>query len=144
MRTTARLVRGHFCIGLDGKQVQLQTDRIAETAGRVSVKNRRIWMIKLAIEEAPRRNAFSGASLRHHSYTFLLRRPCLSILSSVYAFMDAYRRWIAKLWSNVRRELRWSARLLPQPPCLTFRVVNAVVQNTSGNRPSIGTLALGR
>ena len=51
--------------------------------GCVSVKNRRIWTLRLAIEEALRRNALSGPSLRRLvgliSYAFLLRRPCLSI-----------------------------------------------------------------
>ena len=93
------------CIGLDAKQVQLQTDKIAETNraaglsvhlvtksrskveflglsldgvdGRVSVKNRRIWMIELAVEIALTRNALLGASVRrlvgHLSYAFLLR-----------------------------------------------------------------------
>ena len=84
---------------------------------RCPLKNRRIWMIKLAIEEALRRNALSGASLRrldgHLSYALQLRRPCLSILSSMDALIDAYPLRIAMLWSSVRRELRWTASILP-------------------------------
>ena len=93
MRTTARLVRGESCLHrLDARQVQREADKIAETAraaglfvhlvtkasskdeflglsfdgvfGRVSVESRRIWMRKLAIGEALRRSALSGASLR--------------------------------------------------------------------------------
>ena len=164
------------CIGLDAMQVQLQTDKILETAarlavhpvtegssnddvvgvsfdrvyGRVSVKNRRIWMVKLAMEDALRRNALSGASLRrlvrHLSYAFFVTASCLSILSSAHAFIDACPRWIAKLWSNVWRELRWAASLLPfvfadlrrpwygrlslaTPPCLAMGFVSADAQN---------------
>ena len=132
----ALYVDSFACSGLDAKQVQLQTDKIAETAraeslavhpvtiasskdemsglsfdgihGRVSSEHRRLLM-KLAVDEALRRNALSRASLRrlvdHLSCAFFLRRSCLPILSSVCAFLDAYPRWIAKLWSSVRREL---------------------------------------
>ena len=132
-------------IGIDANQLHLQTNKIAETAravglsvhlvtkasskdemlgfsfdgvrGRVSVKNCRIWMMKLATEGALHRNTLSGASLRqlvgHIPYVFLSQRPCLSIISGVYALMDAYPRRIARLWSGVRRELRWAASLPP-------------------------------
>ena len=83
----ALYVDNFACIALDANQVQQQTDKIAGTAqaagltkanskdeflgisfdgvvGHVSVESRRIWMIKLSIEQALRRNALSGASLR--------------------------------------------------------------------------------
>ena len=105
------------------------------------MKNRRSRII-LATEEALRRNELSGASLRrlvgHFSYAFLLRR------SSVYNFIDAYPRQIAKLWSSVRCELGWAASLSPEvfaylrtincvlatPPCLVTGFADADAQNT--------------
>ena len=114
----ASYVENVACIGLDAHQVQRQADKIAEISraaglsgipvtkasskdefvelsfdgvcGRVSVQSLRSWMRKLAIEEALRHSALSGASLRrlvgHLSHAFLMRRPCLSTLSSVVAF----------------------------------------------------------
>ena len=94
MRTEARLVRGHLVLASGSTQSKFSFNptELPETAhtaglavhpvaeasskdeflglsfdgvhGRVSVKHRRYWMITLAIEEALRRNALPGASLR--------------------------------------------------------------------------------
>ena len=130
---------------------------------RVSVKHRRIWMIKLAIAEALRRNALSGASFRrlvgHLSYVFWLRRPRLFSHSLMRVCLLMTRTLAGSLscGSGVRRELRWSAAslvlqclqiyealgttdfLLAMPPCLAVGFVNADAQNTrlrKSGRPS--------
>ena len=89
------------CIGLDAKQVQLQTTKSPILHGPRAcpytllprqVRKMNSWSFplmesmgasaaKIRFEGALRRNALSGASLRrlvgHLSYAFLLRRPCL-------------------------------------------------------------------
>ena len=83
----------------------------------VSVKNRRIWMIKLAIEEALRRNTLSGRPCVDSWNTFLTRL-CYGVHASRFfqACTPSLMRTLARspsLWSGVRRELRGAASLLP-------------------------------
>ena len=79
----------------------------------------RAWKLRLGIEGLLSRGACSGDEMRAliGSCTFagLVRRESLSVFSAVYAFMDRYMHRRARLWTAVRRELRWFAA---PPLCL--------------------------
>ena len=66
------------------------------TNGRVSVKNRRIWMIKLALDGTLRRNALSSACLRlvgHLSCAFV----AVSMTFHSQAFSRFLTRFLAEM-----------------------------------------------
>ena len=51
--------------------------------------------------------------LGHITWAMLLRREALALLGSVYAFARQDAALPLRLWSSVRKELRWVASLLP-------------------------------
>ena len=86
---------------------------------------RRIWKIRLGIEELLRRGSATGKEMQvvigHVSFCFLLRRELLSTLGAVYAFGRRAEGVKMVLWPAVRRELRWAVALLP----LVYRRLDA-------------------
>ena len=102
---------------LSGKdQVFCRLEFDSET-GRIRVPNARIWKLRLALLHVFEKGTVTGSQLRrlvgHYTWAALLRRESLSILAATYRFIDLAgdREW--RLWSSVRRELRWAVMLLP-------------------------------
>ncbi|CAK0839946.1 unnamed protein product, partial [Prorocentrum cordatum] len=83
----------------------------------VGVAPRTAWRLILGLRELLRRGRASGAQLRsivgHITFRVLLRRPILSVLYTVYAFIDRHPVRVAPLWDTVKQELEWISRLVP-------------------------------
>ncbi|CAK0863277.1 unnamed protein product, partial [Prorocentrum cordatum] len=83
----------------------------------VGVAPRTAWRLILGLRELLRRGRASGAQLRsivgHITFRVLLRRPILSVLHTVYAFIDRHPVRVAPLWDTVKQELEWISRLVP-------------------------------
>ena len=87
----------------------------------IRVSWRRLWRLKLGIAEVLRLGKLTSKQLAcivgHITWTLLLKRECLSILNSVYAFMNLHSDIALGLWPSVRRELRQVASILPLICC---------------------------
>ncbi|CAK0796309.1 unnamed protein product, partial [Prorocentrum cordatum] len=83
----------------------------------VGVAPRTARRLILGLRELLRRGRASGAQLRsivgHIMCRVLLRRPILSVLHTVYAFIDRHPVRVAPLWDTVKQELEWTSRLVP-------------------------------
>ncbi|CAK0866856.1 unnamed protein product [Prorocentrum cordatum] len=99
----------------------------------LSVRHKNISRLRYALEEILKRGRCSGALMRvlvgHITWTTLMRREGLSILQSVYAFVEFAGSTPSTLWQSVRREL-WQVRSLLPLLRLDVSVVTAVF---SGN-----------
>ena len=77
----------------------------------------RLWRLRLGIKHIATLPRVSGTQLEklvgHITWALLLRRECLSILSSVYVFIKRFYQEPALIWPSVRRELEQVAALLP-------------------------------
>ena len=85
--------------------------------GRISVRHERLWRIRLAATEMLARNRVSGHQLRrflgHFTWSALLRREALSLVSTCYKFVEWAQETTCGIWAPVRRELGWIISLLP-------------------------------
>ena len=84
---------------------------------RVSIKRRRLWRIKFAIDTVLRRKFLSGACLRilvgHITWALLIRREGFALLSSCYMFIEKHTDKQTRLWPSVLRELSQIESILP-------------------------------
>ena len=84
---------------------------------RISIKVKRIWRIRLALQQILARGFISGAGLEiiigHITWILMVRREALSILNECYTFIRHHRSSIISLPPGVRRELWQISSLLP-------------------------------
>ena len=84
--------------------------------GLVSICPGRLWKIRLATLGLLKRRGVSGAQLEvlvgHYVHCFLLCRPALSVFRSSYDFIQKHRDSPARLWPQIRAELRAASALL--------------------------------
>ena len=120
-RVTAGLEEQGFSVHEDTAEAVDRTDFVGLAfdgrARAVRVSTRRMWWVRLAIEELLSQGRCSGDMLEvilgHVTWLMLLQRSTLSILSSVYAFVKANKQQIAPLWDSVAHELKLVRDLLP-------------------------------
>jgi hypothetical protein len=83
----------------------------------ISVSNSRLWRLRLGIQYLLRLKQASGALLEclvgHLTWVGLVRRECLSILATTYAFIHKNPVQQTELWSSVRWELESFSAILP-------------------------------
>lgn len=83
----------------------------------VTMTPRRLWKLKLAINELLRQGWGSGQLVErivgHCTFAALLRRELLSCFQAVYVFIRKRYHVHGRLWPEVARELRWVSSLLP-------------------------------
>ena len=85
--------------------------------GHVAVQRRKLWRLRLAVEDLLGRRSCSGhmieVILGHATWLILCRREALSIFDACYRFAHRHRHEHVRLWGNVRRELQHLVALLP-------------------------------
>jgi hypothetical protein len=83
----------------------------------VAMTPRRLWKLKMAIDELLRQGWGSGQLVErivgHCTFAALLRREILSCFQAVYVFTRKRYHVHSRLWPEVARELRWVSSLLP-------------------------------
>ena len=83
----------------------------------VTMTPRRLWKLKLAVDELLRQGWGSGQLVErivgHCTLASLLRRELLSCFQAVYVFVRKRYHVHGRLWPEVVRELRWISSLLP-------------------------------
>ena len=83
----------------------------------VTMTPRRLWKLKLAVDELLRQGWGSGQLVErivgHCTFASLLRRELLSCFQAVYVFIRKRYHVHGRLWPEVVRELRWISSLLP-------------------------------
>jgi hypothetical protein len=81
------------------------------------VSSRRIWRLRYAIDYVLGRHDISGRSLEkilgHFTWGALVRREALAVVCACYEFVRKCYDSCTRIWSSVRRELRWMRSLLP-------------------------------
>ena len=82
---------------------------------------KRVWRFYLAIDYVLAHPQLSSKQLEvligHFTFLALLRRPLLSIMLSVYAFIQKDYRRPRLLWPSIIRELRWMRATCPLIVC---------------------------
>ena len=85
--------------------------------GHISIKRKRLWRLKFAIECVLYRGACTGKVLEillgHITWAMLIRRECLSILNHIYSFIRDNRHSYLPIPHSVRVELSHVRALLP-------------------------------
>ena len=83
----------------------------------VRVGVRRAWRLRLAIDHILGSKAISGAAIEvivgHFTWSAMVRRESLSIVSACYEFIRTFREKTAELWPSVVKELCWMRSILP-------------------------------
>ena len=91
----------------------------------ISVSQKTAWRLRIGIQHMISRRKATGREVMsvigNYSFRALLRRELLSVLSSVYVFIERHFEQRVELWPSVVRELSWCASLLP----LAFRDLQA-------------------
>ena len=111
-------------VGLIVHEIQ-EGDSIVESLGwefhreaqLIKPKSRRLWRLWYALDHALVRGQLSGHQLHrlvgHYISMGLIRRECLAVVNSCYAFCQAHPDHTNPLWPSVMRELRWMRSLIP-------------------------------
>ena len=84
--------------------------------GRAAPTRKRAWRLMLATEKLLNIGSANGVQvvslIGYFTFVFLLRRPCLSVFSTIYQFIQSAGVRRRSLWNCVRRELRAASGLL--------------------------------
>lgn len=83
--------------------------RVDGGPGNTSIVERKVWRLRFAALHLLRRGRASGAQMRHvlghFTWAAMMRRECLSLVSSCYSFVQSGDDEERPLWKIVQKEL---------------------------------------
>ena len=113
--------------------------------GVISVKRKRLWRIKLAIECLLKRGRCNGHMLEsvvcHCAWAMLLRREWLSTLDKCYVFMRQHYTHCARIPQQVIDELRHIRALLPMLRARIKRPWSTLIHMSAASSFGLGVCA---